>query len=146
MVINVRDFLLATCSWHFELSFLSPPVTVSWSRYIPLTVFDRSSRSHSIIFHCNFSSFSRQFGQASRGKYPRGLRSPCKINNPYRRFRFSFRSASRVTCLFHFYCNEATSLHRPTCLFTFFFFFNCTRLYSVHFWMHNAVRRDFISL
>lgn len=77
--------------------------------------------SQSIIFRrCNFSSFSRQFGRASRGKYPRGLRSPCKINNPYRRFRFSFRSASRVMCLFHFYCGETTSLH---CTPRFFFFF-----------------------
>lgn len=99
--------------------------------------------SQSIIFRrCNFSSFSRQFGRASRGKYPRGLRSPCKINNPYRRFRFSFRSASRVMCLFHFYCGEATSLH---CTPRFFFLQLRVPLFcpsSIE--MHSATRNRFI--
>lgn len=101
---------------YFQSPFLSLSLGTGTYRLQPST----GARSHSIIFHrCNFSSFSRQFGRASRGKYPRGLRSPCKINNPYRRFRFSFRSASRVTCLFHFYCDEASSLHRPAYLFFF---------------------------
>lgn len=63
-------------------------------------VLPRERRSCSVIFRrCNFSSFSRQFGRTSRGKYPRGSRSSHKINNPYRHFRFSFRSAWRVPCL-----------------------------------------------
>jgi len=110
-------FLFVPSTCYFQ-SFLSPSLSLGTGTYRlqPST----GVRSHSIIFHrCNFSSFSRQFGRASRGKYPRGLRSPCKINNPYRRFRFSFRSASRVTCLFHFYCNEATSLHQLAYLFIF---------------------------
>lgn len=111
-------FSSCSCQRHyFQSSFLSPFLGTGTYRLQPST----GGRSHSIIFHrCNFSSFSRQFGRASRGKYPRGLRSPGKINNPYRRFRFSFRSASRVTCLFHFYYNEATSLHRLACLYIFF--------------------------
>lgn len=103
----------------------------SRNRYIQLST---GARSHSIIFHrCNFSSFSRQFGRASRGKYPRGLRSSCKINNLYRRFRFSFRSASRVMCLFHFYYNEATSLHRSHIYFFFLILPISIPFYSIPF-------------
>jgi len=36
----------------------------------------------------------------------------CKINNPHCRFRFSFRFASRVTYLSHFYCGHLVTSAR----------------------------------
>lgn len=89
------------------------------------------ARSHFIIFHrCNFSSFSRQFGRASRGKYPRGLRSPCKINNPSVASvsRFVPLRVSRVCSIF-----IATKPPRYINPRIYLFFKNCMRFYFVHF-------------
>jgi len=90
-----------------------------------------AARSHFIIFHrCNFSSFSRQFGRASRGKYPRGLRSPCKINNPSVASvsRFVPLRVSRVCSIF-----IATKPPRYIDPRIYLFLKNCMRFYFVHF-------------